>query len=386
MVPKMFYDYMNSGSWTESTLQQNINDFQLIKFKQKVCRNITNRTLSTTLIGQEVSIPVILGPTGFTGMIRANGEILSAQVAEEYGIPFTLSTMSINSIEQVAKNIKTSFWYQLYVMKDKNFVKKLINRAKNAGCTALMVTVDLQVLGQRHIDIKNGLSAPPKITIPNMINLITKPRWCYEMIYAKSYNFGNIVGHVDGVSDLTSLSSWISDQFDPSLTWDDIMQIREWWGDGKFIIKGIMDSDDARELVRRCGGINGGIDAIIVSNHGGRQLDSTVSTISVLEEIIVSVQDELIRNGRKKDEIEIWLDSGIRSGQDILKALALGAKGTLIGRSFLYGLGAGGKEGVHRSLEILHRELDLTMGLCGVDDIRKVDKSILKVNPFSFSK
>lgn len=383
MIPKMFYDYVHSGSWTESTLRQNSSDFQLIKFQQKVCRNITNRSLQTTMIGQQVSLPIALGPTGFTGMIRANGEILAAQAAEEYGIPFTLSTMSINSIEQVAQNTRTPFWYQLYIMKDRNFMKKLINRAKDSGCTALMVTVDLQVLGQRHRDIKNGLSAPPKITIPNMLNLITKPQWCYEMLSAKSLNFGNIVGHVEGVSDLTSLSSWISEQFDPSLTWDDVMRIREWWGDRKFIVKGIMDRDDARELVKRCGGTNGGIDAIVVSNHGGRQLDSTVSTISVLEEVIESVQDELVLCGRDKDEIEIWLDSGIQSGQDVLKAIALGAKGTLIGKSFLYGLGAGGKDGVRRSLEILHRELDLTMGFCGIDDIQNVDRRILKVNPFS---
>jgi L-lactate dehydrogenase (cytochrome) len=390
-IPKMFYDYVTSGSWTQSTLLANHTDFQQIKFKQKVCRDISNRNLKTTLIGHNVTMPVVLGPAGFTGMVRGNGEILAAKAAAEYGIPFILSTMSICSIEDLQKefskssSIPFSFWFQLYVMKNKAFVKKLIDRAIAANCSALMVTVDLQVLGQRHLDIKNGLSAPPKITLSNLLNLSTKPRWCYEMLHATSHNFGNIVGHVDGVSDLTSLSSWISDQFDPSLTWDDVMRIRELWGsDRKFIVKGIMDGEDARELVRRCGGLSGGIDAIVVSNHGGRQLDSTVSSISVLEEVIASVQDELVKNGREKDEIEIWLDSGIRSGQDILKALALGAKGTLIGKAYLYGLGAGGQEGVTRTLEILNQELDVTMGFCGVNDIRKVDREILKVNPFAF--
>jgi L-lactate dehydrogenase (cytochrome) len=390
-IPKMFYDYVTSGSWTQSTLLANHTDFQQIKFKQKVCRDISNRNLKTSLIGHDVSMPVILGPAGFTGMVRGNGEILAAKAAAEFGIPFILSTMSICSIEGVHKELSKlplppSFWFQLYVMKNRSFVKKLIDRAIAANCSALMVTVDLQVLGQRHLDIKNGLSAPPKLTLSNLLNLSTKPRWCLEMLQATSHNFGNIVGHVDGVSDLTSLSSWISDQFDPSLSWDDVMRIREWWGpDRKFIVKGIMDGDDARELVRRCGGLSGGIDAIVVSNHGGRQLDSTVSSISALEEVIANVQDELQKNGRDKDEIEIWLDSGIRSGQDILRALALGAKGTLIGKSYLYGLGAGGQEGVTRTLEILRQELDLTMGFCGVSDIQKVDHKILKVNPFAFS-
>jgi L-lactate dehydrogenase (cytochrome) len=380
-IPKMFYDYVDSGSWSQSTYTINESDYQQIKFRQRVCQNISNRTLKTTMLGQEVKFPVALGPVGFTGMVRANGEILAAQAAQDYQIPFTLSTMSICSIEEVAKQSQSSFWFQLYVMKDRQFMKKLIQRAIAAECSALMVTVDLQVLGQRHLDLKNGLSAPPKFTLSNVLNLTTKPQWCYEMLHTRSHHFGNIVGHVDGVSDLTSLSAWISEQFDPSLTWDDIVRIREWWGNRKFILKGIMDGDDAREVVRRFG--SGSVDAIVISNHGGRQLDSTVSTISILEEVIENVQDELVKNGRRKDEIEIWMDGGIRSGQDVLKALALGAKGTLIGRSYVYGLGAGGKEGVVKALDILHQELDITMGLCGVREIQKVDHNIIKVNPFS---
>jgi L-lactate dehydrogenase (cytochrome) len=379
-IPKMFYDYVDSGSWSQSTYATNESDYQQIKFRQRVCQNISNRTLKTTMLGQEISFPVALGPVGFTGMIRANGEILAAKAAKDYEIPFTLSTMSICSIEEVARKSQSPFWFQLYVMKDRQFVKKLIDRAIATECSALMVTVDLQDLGQRHLDIRNGLSAPPKITLSNLMNLSTKPQWCYEMLQTNSHNFGNIVGHVDGISDLTSLSAWISEQFDPSLTWDDVLRIKEWWGDRKFIIKGIMDGEDAREVVRRFGG---GVDAIVISNHGGRQLDSTVSTISILEEVIESVHDELGKNGRSKDEIEIWIDGGIRSGQDVLKALALGAKGTLIGRSYIYGLGAGGREGVVRALDILHKELDVTMGLCGVRDVRQVDRSILKANPFS---
>jgi L-lactate dehydrogenase (cytochrome) len=380
-IPKMFYDYVDSGSWSESTYQINESDFQKIKFRQRVAKDITNRNLKTKMINENVTIPVGLGPAGFTGMQRANGEILAAQAATEFGVPFTLSTMSICSIEEVAKNVSSPFWFQLYVMKDRKFSKKLIQRAKAAGCSALMLTLDLQVLGQRHKDIKNGLSAPPKFTIPNILNMATKPTWCLGMLRTRNHNFGNIVGHVDGITDLTSLSSWISEQFDPSLNWDDVLQIREWWGDGKFILKGIMDPEDAREAVRRVD-----CNAIVISNHGGRQLDHTVSTISILPEIIQSIQAELVKQNRSAGEIEIWLDSGIRSGQDVLKAMALGANGTLIGRSYLYGLGAGGKDGVTHALNILKKEMDLTLGLCGRNDINFIDDTILQINPFSISK
>ncbi|MGB0499499.1 MAG: alpha-hydroxy acid oxidase [Rubricella sp.] len=347
-VPRMFYDYADSGSWTEQTYRENTSDFAKIRLRQKVAVNMEGRSTASKMIGQDVAMPVALAPTGLTGMQHADGEILAAKAAEKFGVPFTLSTMSICSIEDVASNTDKPFWFQLYVMKDRDFMKNLIDRAKAAGCSALVLTLDLQILGQRHKDIRNGLSAPPKLTIPNILNMMTKPRWCLGMAQTHRREFRNIVGHVKGVSDMSSLASWTAEQFDPSLTWDDVEWIKERWG-GPLIIKGILDVDDARNAVKT------GADAIIVSNHGGRQLDGALSSISLLPEIVDAVGDR----------IEVHFDSGIRSGQDVLKALALGAKGTYIGRAFLYGLGAMGQEGVTRCLEIIHKELDVTMALCG---------------------
>ena len=359
-VPKMFYDYADSGSWSESTYRANETDLQQIKFRQRVAQDVSKRSTAMTMLGQSVTMPVALAPTGLTGMQHADGEILAARAAAEFGVPFTLSTMSICSIEDVAENTNKPFWFQLYVMRDRGFVSRLIERARDANCSALMVTLDLQILGQRHKDVYNGLTAPPKLTIKNMINMATKPRWCFGMLGTKRREFRNIVGHVDGVADMSSLASWTSDQFDPSLSWDDVAAIRKQWG-GKLIIKGVLDPEDAKAAV------NIGADAIIVSNHGGRQLDGAISSIEALPAIVDAV-------GNKA---EVWMDSGIRSGQDVLRAIALGAKATLIGRAFLYGLGARGQEGVRETLEIIHKELDVTMGLCGKSDLASVDDSIL---------
>ncbi len=347
-VPKMFYDYADSGSWTESTYRANSSDFDRIKLRQKVAVNMENRSTKAQMIGQDVAMPVALAPTGLTGMQCADGEIKAAKAAEKFGVPFTLSTMSICSIEDVAENTSAPFWFQLYVMRDKEYSANLIARAKAAGCSALVLTLDLQILGQRHKDLKNGLTAPPRMTVKNMIDLSTKWRWGLGMLGTRRRTFRNIVGHAKGVSNMNDLSSWTAEQFDPALSWDDVAWIKEQWG-GKLILKGILDADDARLAVKS------GADAIIVSNHGGRQLDGAVSAIEILPEIVAAVGDD----------IEVHMDSGIRSGQDVLKALALGAKGTYIGRAFLYGLGAMGEEGVTRALEIIHRELDLTMAFCG---------------------
>ena len=306
------------------------------------------------------SLPLAIAPVGLLGMQHADGEILAARAAEKFGIPFSLSTMSICAIEDVAAHTQAPFWFQLYVMRDKDFVERLIERAKAARCSALILTLDLQVLGQRHKDLKNGLSAPPKPTIANLINLATKPRWCLGMLGTKRRTFGNIVGHAKGVGDLSSLSSWTAEQFDPALSWDDVEWIKKLWG-GKLILKGVMDPEDARLAAAS------GADALIVSNHGGRQLDGAPSTIEALPPIVEAVGSQ----------IEVWLDSGIRSGQDVLKAIALGARGTMIGRAFLYGLGAMGEAGVTKTLEIIHKELDITMAFCGHRDIRTVDRSIL---------
>lgn len=362
-VPRMFYDYVDSGSWTETTYRNNETDFDRIKLRQKVLVDMEGRSLATTMIGEEVSMPVAIAPTGFTGMMWADGEIHAARAAEKFGIPFSLSTMSICSIEDVAENISRPFWFQLYVMRDREFMENLIKRAKDAKCSALILTADLQVLGQRHKDIKNGLSAPPKPTLTNIINLMTKPQWCLNMLGTKRHTFGNIVGHAKNVADLSSLSSWTSEQFDPSLSWDDVARIKDLWG-GKLIIKGILDPNDAIQAVKS------GADAMVVSNHGGRQLDGAVSSISMLSDIVQAVQAE---NGKT----EIWLDSGIRSGQDALKAIALGAKATMIGRSFLYGLGAYGEDGVRRALEIIYKEMDISMAFGGFTQISKVTKDIL---------
>jgi len=359
-VPRMFYDYADSGAWTESTYRANESDFQKIKFRQRVAVDMDGRSLRTTMIGQDVMMPVALAPTGLTGMQHADGEMLAAQAANRFGVPFTLSTMSICSIEDVAAATGKPFWFQLYVMRDREFIMNLIDRAKAANCSALVLTLDLQIMGQRHKDIKNGLSAPPKPTLRNLVNLATKPRWCMNMLNTKRRTFGNIVGHAKGVSDLSSLSSWTAEQFDPCLSWDDVAWIKERWG-GKLVIKGILDAEDARLAA------DSGADALIVSNHGGRQLDGARSSIEVLPSVVDAA-------GSK---IEVWLDGGIRSGQDVLKAVALGARGTMIGRAFLYGLGAYGRAGVTRALEILYKEMDVTMALCGRKNIADVDKSIL---------
>lgn len=364
-VPKMFYDYADSGSWSERTYQLNESDFQRIKFRQRVAVDMSNRTTRTKMIGHDVAMPTALAPVGLTGMQHADGEILAAQAAAEFGVPYTLSTMSVCSIEQVAEKSPAPFWFQLYVMRDHDFAKRLVERAKAAGCSALMLTLDLQILGQRHKDLKNGLSTPPKLTLKNIANMATKPRWCLGMVGTKNRQFGNIHGHVDGVSNLSSLSSWVSEQFDLCLDWDDVARIKDWWG-GKLIIKGILDAEDAKMAAQS------GADALIVSNHGGRQLDGADSSIAILPEIVEAVGSD----------IEIWMDGGIRSGQDMLKAIALGAKGTLLGRAYVYGLGANGKQGVRQALDIIHKELDMTMALCGHRDIHNVTRAILRDSPF----
>ncbi|MGO1782395.1 MAG: alpha-hydroxy acid oxidase [Moraxellaceae bacterium] len=362
-VPRMFYDYVDSGSWTETTYRSNETDFDRIKLRQRVLVDMDNRSLATQMAGESVQMPVAIAPTGFTGMMWADGEIHAARAAEKFGVPFSLSTMSICSIEDVATHTDKPFWFQLYVMRDQDYVSNLIQRAKDANCSALILTADLQVLGQRHKDIKNGLSAPPKPTLTNILNLMTKPEWCMNMLGTKRRTFGNIVGHAKGVEDLSSLSAWTEEQFDPGLSWDDVARIKDMWG-GKLIIKGIMEPEDAILAARS------GADALVVSNHGGRQLDGALSSISALSDIVQAVQAE-------NSNIEIWLDSGIRSGQDVLKAISLGAKGTMIGRSFLYGLGAYGEDGVRRALEIIYKECDLSMAFCGHTDINTVTSDIL---------
>lgn len=354
-VPKMFFDYADSGSWTETTYRENESDFQKIALRQRVAVNMEGRSLKTEMVGQTVSMPVALAPTGLTGMQIADGEIKAAKAAEKFGVPFTLSTMSICSIEDVARETSSPFWFQLYVMRDRAFIERLIDRAKAAKCSALVLTMDLQILGQRHKDIRNGLSAPPKFTAKHLWQMASRPSWALGMLGTKRRSFGNLVGHVDNLGDLRQLSAWTSSQFDPTLSWTDIAWVKERFG-GKVIVKGILDAEDAKLAVAH------GADAIIVSNHGGRQLDGAPSSIRVLPEIVAAV-------GSKT---EIHLDGGIRSGQDILKAVALGAKSTYIGRAFLYGLGAGGEAGVTRVLEIIRKEMDITMALCGERDIRNI--------------
>jgi len=359
-VPRMFYEYADSGAWTETTYRENESDFTRIKFRQRVAVDIDQRSVASTMIGQPVSMPVALAPTGLTGMQHADGEILAARAAAKAGVPFTLSTMSICSIEDVAENSSAPFWFQLYVMRDRDFIHRLIDRARVAGCSALVLTLDLQVMGQRHKDIRNGLTAPPRMTLANVANLMTRPRWCLNMLRTQRRTFRNIAGHIEGLDDLRALSSWTNQQFDPTLCWDDVKWIRDRWG-GKLILKGILDAEDVEPAIAT------GADAIIVSNHGGRQLDGALSSIRALPAIVDAVA------GRT----EVHLDGGIRSGQDALKAIALGARGVYIGRAFLYGLGAMGEAGVALALEILRKELDITMGFCGVRDIEKVDRNIL---------
>ena len=359
-VPRMFYDYADSGSWTEDTYRANEADFQKIKLRQRVAVNMEGRSTAVTMAGQAATMPVAIAPVGLTGMQHADGEIHAARAAEKFGIPFTLSTMSICSIEDIAENTTAPFWFQLYMMRDRDAMARMIERAKAARCSALVLTLDLQVIGQRHKDLKNGLTAPPRPTLRNLLNLATKPRWCLGMLGTRRRTFRNLVGHVEGVSDMNSLAAWTNEQFDPRLSWADVAWVRERWG-GKLILKGIMESVDARLAV------DAGADAIVVSNHGGRQLDGVSSSIEALPAIVAAVGDKL----------EVWMDGGIRSGQDVLKAWALGARGTMIGRAMAYGLGAMGEAGVTRALQILHKELDVTMAFCGHTQLKDVDRSIL---------
>jgi L-lactate dehydrogenase (cytochrome) len=359
-VPRMFYDYADSGSWTESTYRANSSDFQKIKLRQRVAVNMENRSTATTMVGQATKMPVSIAPVGLTGMQHADGEIHAAKAAEKFGIPFTLSTMSICSIEDIAEHTTAPFWFQLYMMRDRDAMARMIDRCKAAKCSALVLTLDLQVIGQRHKDLKNGLTAPPRPTLKNIINLATKPRWLLGMAGTKRHTFRNLVGHVKGVSDMSSLAAWTNEQFDPRLSWPDVEWVKKQWG-GKLILKGIMDVEDALLAVKS------GADAIVVSNHGGRQLDGAPSSIEALPAIVAAVGDKT----------EVWMDGGIRSGQDVLKAWALGARGTMIGRAMVYGLGAMGEAGVTKALQILHKELDVTMAFCGHTNIAHVDRGIL---------
>ena len=364
-VPRMFYDYADSGSWTEGTYRANESDFHAIKFRQRVAVNMEGRSTATTMVGQQASMPVCIAPVGLTGMQHADGEIHAARAAEKFGIPFTLSTMSICSIEDIAEHTTAPFWFQLYMMRDREAMARMIQRAKDAKCSALVLTLDLQVIGQRHKDIKNGLTAPPRPTLANIINLMTKPRWCLGMAGTRRHTFRNLVGHVKGVSDMNSLASWTNEQFDPRLSWEDVRWVKQQWG-GKLILKGIMEVEDAVLAA------NNGADAIVVSNHGGRQLDGAPSSIAALPAIVDAVGDKL----------EVWMDGGIRSGQDVLKVWALGARGTMIGRAMVYGLGAFGEAGVTKALQILHKELDISMAFCGHTNIQTVDSKILVPGPY----
>jgi len=359
-VPRMFYDYADSGSWTEGTYRANESDFQTIKFRQRVAVNMEGRSTAVTMVGQKAFMPVAIAPVGLTGMQHADGEIHAARAAEKFGVPFTLSTMSICSIEDIAEHTSAPFWFQLYMMRDRDAMARMIQRAKDARCSALVLTLDLQVIGQRHKDIKNGLTAPPRPTLKNIFNLMAKPQWCLGMAGTKRRTFRNLVGHVKGVSDMHSLAAWTNEQFDPRLSWADVDWVRQQWG-GKLILKGIMEVEDAVLAAQH------GADAIVVSNHGGRQLDGAPSSIHALPSIVAAVGDRL----------EVWMDGGIRGGQDVLKAWALGARGTMIGRAMVYGLGAFGEAGVSKALQILHKELDVSMAFCGRTDIRTVDRSIL---------
>jgi L-lactate dehydrogenase (cytochrome) len=364
-VPRMFYDYADSGSWTEGTYRANSDDFQPIKFRQRVAVNMENRSTAVNLVGQAAKMPVAIAPVGLTGMQHADGEIHAARAAEKFGIPFTLSTMSICSIEDIAEHTSAPFWFQLYMMRDRESMARMIERARAARCSALVLTLDLQVIGQRHKDLKNGLTAPPRPTLRNLINLATKPRWCLGMAGTKRRTFRNLVGHVKGVSDMSSLAAWTNEQFDPRLDWNDVAWVKERWG-GKLILKGIMDVEDARLAVKS------GADAIVVSNHGGRQLDGAPSSIHALPAIVREVGSQ----------IEVHMDGGIRSGQDVLRAWALGARGCWIGRAMVYGLGALGEAGVTKALQIIHKELDVSMAFCGHTQLANVDQQILVPGTF----
>lgn len=361
-TPKMFWDYCESGSYTEQTFRENSSDFARLRFRQRVARDLTGRVLQSTMAGQKVTMPVALAPVGSTGMQHPDGEIHAARAAAKFGVPFTLSTMSICSIEDVAVHSPDPFWFQLYVMKDEDFVDAVIERARAAKCSALVLTLDLQILGQRHKDLKNGLTSPPRPTIPNLVNMAMKPRWSWNMLRTPRRQFRNIVGHVKNVTSLADLTAWANEQFDPQLDWTKVARIRDRWK-GKFILKGVLDAEDARMAA------DAGADAVIVSNHGGRQLDGALSSIRMLPSIVRAIGDRT----------EVWLDSGIRSGQDVLKALALGAKGTMIGRAYIHGLGAMGEAGVTRALEVIHKEMDVTMALCGERNVQDMGRHNLLI-------
>jgi L-lactate dehydrogenase (cytochrome) len=360
-VAKAIFDYVDRGSYDEKTLQANTSDLDALKFRQRVAINVDNRSTSSNMIGTEVAMPVAIAPTGLTGLNWANGEMLGARAAERFGIPFTLSTMSICSIEDVAGAVTKPFWFQLYVMRDRGFAASLIARAKAAKCSALMLTLDLQIQGQRHQDLKNGLAVPPTLTLGTLLDIMTKPGWALNVMTSRRKSFGNLEGRIKDADSLTTLSQWIAGQFDPTLSWADVEWVKSQWG-GKLVLKGILDAEDAK-IAAGCG-----VDAVVVSNHGGRQLDGTVSSIHALPEVVQAVGDRA----------EVWFDGGIRSGQDVLKAVALGARGTMIGKSFLYGLGAMGEAGVTLALEIIRKELDVTMALCGLKDIKEASSSILR--------
>ncbi len=367
-VPRMFYDYADSGSWTEGTYRANESEFHKIKLRQRVAVNMENRSTTTTMVGQTVKMPVSIAPVGLTGMQHADGEILAARAAEKFGIPFTLSTMSICSIEDIAENTSAPFWFQLYMMRDRDAMARMIDRCKAAKCSALVLTLDLQVIGQRHKDLKNKLRASVIPSLGNMLNIATKPRWVLGMMGTRRHTFRNLVGHVKGVSDMSSLAAWTNEQFDPTLSWADVAWVKERWG-GKLILKGIMEVEDALLAVKA------GADAIVVSNHGGRQLDGAPASIEALPAIVAAV-------GAVGGQTEVWMDGGIRSGQDVLKAWALGARGTMIGRAMVYGLGAMGEAGVTKALQIIHKELDVTMAFCGHTNIQAVDRGILRPGTF----
>ena len=356
-VPRMFYDYTDSGAYTENTYKNNSNAFQKYKIRQRVCVNIENRNLKTKMIGREIAMPMALAPVGMSGMQHANGEILAAKVAKEFGIPFTLSTMSVCPIESIAKETEHPFWFQLYLMRDREFSADIIQRAKNANCEALVMTLDLQILAQRHKDIKNGLTTPPKLTIKNIINMASKPKWCWNMMKTKHKTFGNIVGYAKGVNDLGNFAEWTRGQFDLTLDWSAVEWVKERWGK-KLILKGINDVEDAKIASEL------GVDAIVISNHGGRQLDGAPAPIDMIAPIVDAVGDK----------VEVHMDSGIRTGQDIFKAIAMGAKSTYVGRAYVFALGAMGEKGVRKAIEILYNELDTTMALAGETDIQKVGR------------
>ena len=359
-VPRAFFDYAEAGSYAQETLRANREDLEHIKLRQRVLVDVSQRDLTTTILGERVSLPLALAPIGLCGMMHGDGEILACRAAQAAGIPFTLSTMSICSIEDVAQAVDKPFWFQLYVMKDRGFIRALIERAAAAKCSALVLTLDLQVLGQRHCDIRNGMTVPPQIKLGNLIDIATKPAWALSILRGRRKTFGNLAGHVQGMENVNSLAQWTANQFDPTLNWKDVEWVRSVWP-GKLILKGILDVEDAKTAAQI------GASALVVSNHGGRQLDGALSSIAALPKVVEAVGDQ----------IEVMFDSGIRSGQDVLRALARGARSCMIGRPYIYGLGAGGEAGVARAIEILGKELDVTMALCGARNVRDIDHRVI---------